>query len=171
LHGEKSLSRYEAVSAACMAAMKILFLTHRVPYPPDKGDRIRSYNILKFLARNHSISLMSVSHEPVPPGSYEALKQYCDSVEIVGIDAKLSRLWSGLHLFTTSPLTLPAFYSRRFHRTVRDKLKKTAFDLIYIYSSSMAQYVLDGESGSRKLHHEIHEGHEGVGDVSAGPVP
>ena len=87
-----------------MAAMKILFLTHRVPYPPDKGDRIRSYNILKFLARHHSISLMSVSHEPVAPRSYEALKQYCDSVEIVGIDAKLSRLWSGLHLFTNEPV-------------------------------------------------------------------
>ncbi len=63
--------------------MRILFLTHRVPYPPDKGDRIRSYNIIKFLARNHDLSLMSVSHEPVPPQSYKALGEYCDSVEIV----------------------------------------------------------------------------------------
>ena len=35
----------------------------------------------------------------------------------------------------------------------------------------MAQYVFDGESGSRKLHHEAHEGHEGREDVSGGPIP
>jgi glycosyltransferase involved in cell wall biosynthesis len=145
--------------------MKILFLTHRVPYPPDKGDRIRSYNIIKFLARNHSISLMSVSREPVQPKSYEVLKEYCESVDIIKIDSKLSTLRIGLYLFTKSPLTLPAFYSRPFHDAVQTKLQKTRFDLIYIYSSSMAQYVLDGESGfgfltaeaQKRLHHEGHE--------------
>lgn len=123
--------------------MKILFLTHRVPFPPDRGDRIRSYNIIKFLAQHHAISLMAVSHEPVRRKSYEVLQQYCDSVEIVKINSKVNTLRSGLHLFTKDPLTLPAFYSRRFRNAVQVKLQKKEFDLIYIYSSSMAQYVLD----------------------------
>jgi len=74
--------------------MRILFLSHRVPYPPDKGDRIRSYNIIKHLVRNHSISLMSVSHEPVRPGSREALEELCESVQIVEIDPTVSKLKS-----------------------------------------------------------------------------
>jgi sugar transferase (PEP-CTERM/EpsH1 system associated) len=123
--------------------MRILFLTHRVPFPPDKGDRIRSYNIIKWLARHHSISLMSVSHEPAHPKSYEVLREYCDSVEVVKINSKLSSLRSGLCLLTKNPLTLSAFYSQRFQKAVRRTLEKTKFDLIYIYSSSMAQYVLD----------------------------
>jgi hypothetical protein len=66
-------------------------------------------------------------------------------VEIVKINSNVNTLRIGLHLFTKDPLTLPAFYSRRFHNTVQAKLQKKEFDLIYIYSSSMAQYVLDAE--------------------------
>jgi sugar transferase (PEP-CTERM/EpsH1 system associated) len=123
--------------------MRILFLTHRVPYPPDKGDRIRSYNIIKLLAQKHSISLMSVSREPVDPKSYEMLRQYCASVDIVEINSKLRTLRSLPYLFSKQPLSLPAFYSRRFHKQVESKLRSKEFDLIYIYSSTMAQYVLD----------------------------
>jgi sugar transferase (PEP-CTERM/EpsH1 system associated) len=122
--------------------MKILFLTHRVPFPLDKGDRIRSYNIIKFLARRHSISLMSVAHEPVAPQSYEALRKYCLTVEIFQINSLLSKLKICCHLFSNKPLTLPVFYSRALHRSVENKLQEQQFDLIYIYSSSMAQYVL-----------------------------
>jgi sugar transferase (PEP-CTERM/EpsH1 system associated) len=126
--------------------MKILFLSHRVPFPLDKGDRIRSYNIIKFLAGFHSISLMSLTHESTPPESYEILRKYCATVEIFKINSQLSKLKSCFHLFTRKPLTLPNFYSRQFHRSVKNKLREKRFDLIYIYSSSMAQYVLEAKS-------------------------
>ncbi len=123
--------------------MRILFLTHRVPFPPDKGDRIRSYNILKCLARNHSISLVSASHETVVPASVEALRPYCASVDVVKIDPTLSKVRSGLHLLTRQPLTLPAFYSRRLERKINQKLHVEKYDRVYIYSSAMSQYVLN----------------------------
>lgn len=123
--------------------MKILFLAHRVPFPPDKGDRIRSYNIIKFLARSHSILLMATTHEPVHPNAHAALSRYCSEVDIFKINYNLRKLQSCFYLFTKRPLTLPAFYSRKFRSAVRDRLRTTEFDLIYVYSSQMAQYVLD----------------------------
>ena len=122
--------------------MRILFLTHRVPFPPDKGDRIRSYNIIKFLANSHTISLMSLAHEPVHADADETLRKYCGTVDIVKLFAWFSRVKSCCHLLTRQPLTLSAFYSRRFHTLVKEKIRDGKFDLIYIYSSSMAQYVL-----------------------------
>lgn len=113
-----------------------------MPFPPDKGDRIRSYNILKFLARRHALSLMAVSHDPVDPASAAALGKICASVEIFKIDSRLGKLRSGLGLLTGQPLTLPAFYSRSFDRSVQKKLAGGKLDLVYIYSSPMAQYVL-----------------------------
>lgn len=121
--------------------MRILFLSHRVPFPPDKGDRIRSYNILRGLSQSHSIVLMSVSHEPVDPESYQRLKAYCESVEVVRMTSSFSALRTGLALLTRRPLTLAAFFSRQFDRTMRRRLREGKFDLIYIYSSAMAQYV------------------------------
>jgi len=122
--------------------MNILFLTHRVPFPLDKGDRIRSYNIIKFLANYHSISLMSVAHESTPADSYENLRKFCATVQVFQINSQMSKLKSFFHLFSQNALTLPAFYSKRFHRAVKEKLQREAFDLVYIFSSPMAQYAM-----------------------------
>jgi sugar transferase (PEP-CTERM/EpsH1 system associated) len=126
--------------------MRILFLTHRVPYPPDKGDRIRSYNIIKFLSKFHSVALMSVSHEAIHPRNLEVLHRYCESVEFFKISPLVGKIKSCFHLFTQSPLTLPFFYSRAFHNSVARKLRGGQFDLVYVYSSSMAQYVFGAEN-------------------------
>ena len=126
--------------------MRILFLSHRVPYPLDKGDRIRSYNIIKYLSKFHSISLMSISHEAIHPKSREALRDYCESLEFFKINPLFGKIKSCFHLFAQSPLTLPAFYSRAFRDSVTSKLRDGRFDLVYIYSSSMAQYVLGAKN-------------------------
>jgi sugar transferase (PEP-CTERM/EpsH1 system associated) len=85
---------------------------------------------------------MSVHHEPVHPNSCEDLRKYCATVELFKINPQFSRLRSGFHLLTRNPLTLPAFYSGRLRRSIKEKLRTEKFDLIYIYSSSMAQYIL-----------------------------
>jgi len=123
--------------------MKILLLTHRVPFPPDKGDRIRSFNIIKYLARAHTLSLMSVTHEHVHEDAYRVLREHCETVDIFKINLQIAKLKSFFYLFSRSPLTLPIFYSQEFHRAIKKKLLETKPDLIYIYSSCMAQYVLD----------------------------
>ena len=46
--------------------MKLLYLTHRVPFPPNRGDRIRSYHILKFLSARADVDLACLADEPGP---------------------------------------------------------------------------------------------------------
>jgi sugar transferase (PEP-CTERM/EpsH1 system associated) len=89
--------------------------------------------------------LLSLAHEPIHPKTYDVLAEYCVSVEIIRINSNLSTLRTILYFFTKKPLSLAAFYSAEFHAAVRRKLQRESFDLIYIYSSTMAQYALDAK--------------------------
>src|SRR5690606_2916006 len=61
---------------------KILFVVHRVPYPPDRGDRIRSWNILKHLAQRANVWLACLSDEPVAAAARSALEPLCQELQI-----------------------------------------------------------------------------------------
>jgi hypothetical protein len=61
----------------------ILFLTHRVPFPPDKGDRIRTFHVLRHLARAGPVDLACLADEPVAPGTVEALRGLCRRVAVI----------------------------------------------------------------------------------------
>ena len=43
---------------------KLLYLVHRLPYPPNKGDKVRSYHLLKHLAARHSVFLGTFVDDP-----------------------------------------------------------------------------------------------------------
>ena len=122
--------------------MRILFLTHRVPYPPDRGDRIRSFNFIKHLSIKHEIDLMSVSFEIFSSAEVKKnLERLCRSVNIFSISYKKNIIKAIPFLFTKIPLTISMFYSDELHVSLRERLRYEKYDLIYIYSSSMAQYV------------------------------
>ncbi len=52
----------------------ILFLTHRVPHPPNRGDRIRSWNMLRFLSERANVYLACLTDEPVSAESHAGTK-------------------------------------------------------------------------------------------------
>ncbi|MDB5737027.1 MAG: family PEP-CTERM/XrtA system glycosyltransferase, partial [Sphingomonas bacterium] len=60
----------------------ILFLAHRVPYPPDRGDKIRSYNILKHLAANHRVHLGAFADDEVDIAAAEHLTGMLGEVHV-----------------------------------------------------------------------------------------
>jgi len=121
--------------------MKILFLAQRVPYPPNKGDKLRSFNEIKFLSRYHDISLVCLADNCSDLQQKNELLQYCCSVDIVYLSKVRSKINTAVALFTKKPLTLSNFYSARLKEIVHQKLRDEKFDLIFVYCSSMAQYV------------------------------
>jgi sugar transferase (PEP-CTERM/EpsH1 system associated) len=124
--------------------MKILFLTHRVPYPPDRGDRIRSFNFIKYLSERHEIHLISICFDEVPDEIViREMKKYCKTVEIFPVKYKRNLLKSAFYLFTKIPLTIPMFYSKGLFQTLKKRCETEAFDLIYMFSSSIAPYTLN----------------------------
>lgn len=123
--------------------MKILFLSHKVPYPPNKGDRIPTFYRMQFLSKRHKISLAFPCFYEEEMKYVAALKEHCVSVDTVLIRPFWAKLKSLFYVFSRKPLTLPYFYSRRLHERILRRIRDEKFDLIYVYSSSMAQYVFD----------------------------
>jgi len=123
--------------------MKILFLTHRVAYPPNKGDKLRAFNIIKHLSGQHSIHLACVTENRDELKYANELTAYCKSVNIVYMGVIWRKIKSLFCLLSGRPLTLPYFYSYRLHKKIKESINTEKYGLIYIYSSSMAQYVLD----------------------------
>lgn len=121
--------------------MKILFLSHKIPYPPNKGDRIPTFHRMIFLSKRHDVSLAFPCFCKKELEYVNELKNNCVSVDTVFIRPFWAKLKSLFYLFSNKPLTLPYFYSRHLYKIIQKRIKKEKFDLIYIYSSSMAQYV------------------------------
>ncbi len=121
--------------------MNILFLAHRLPYPPDKGDKIRSFNILKYLSRKHDVTLSCLVDSKHDLKYIGDLEQYCETVDWVSIHPWFRRLFSLKALFARKTLSVAYFYSRSLQRKIDQRLRETPFDLIFAYSSQMAEYV------------------------------
>jgi len=121
--------------------MNILFLTHRVPYPPDKGDRIRSYHLIRHLARDHRLHLACQAWSREEAEAAEGLRHLCRSVEVVRRSARWATWRSLTGLVTGRPLTVPYFGSRELQRAVRRRCRHDPIDLVMAFSSGMAQFV------------------------------
>lgn len=122
--------------------MNLLYLAHRIPYPPNKGEKIRAFHQIKYLAEKHAIHLVCFVDEPEDLPHVDVLKRYCASVEIVYRKKILTKLLAALALFTRQPLSVFSFYSAALARKVAAKLKPDQCDAIFVVSSAMAKYVM-----------------------------
>ncbi|MBN2267750.1 MAG: TIGR03087 family PEP-CTERM/XrtA system glycosyltransferase [Candidatus Babeliaceae bacterium] len=121
--------------------MNILFLAHRVPYPPNKGDKIRSFHEIKFLSQRHEIDLVCLADNNEEAKSHRELAPYCRSAHVAVLPKYRANLQAILGLFSHRPLTLSFFFSRKLRAKVTHLLQQHQYDLIFTYSSSMTQYV------------------------------
>jgi sugar transferase (PEP-CTERM/EpsH1 system associated) len=122
--------------------MKLLFLAHRIPYPPNKGDKIRSYNELRgFVERGNEVHLLAFADNRRDMSYRIFLAQLCASVEIVPLHRTNAKLRAATKLMTRQPLSLGYFDSRKMKRLVRQSIAQHDFDAVFVYSSTMAQYV------------------------------
>jgi sugar transferase (PEP-CTERM/EpsH1 system associated) len=132
--------------------VRILALVHRVPYPPDKGEKIRAYHELKYLAeKGHAIDLATFADVAEDVGWKAALSEICRDVEIVRMDRRFSRARSVLALPRRRPLSVGYFESFRFHRLVGRWLGERKYDVAFCYSSPMAEYVRGTAALSKRL--------------------
>jgi len=113
---------------------------HRVPYPPNRGDRIRSYHILKFLAERANVSLATLADEPLEPETTEELRSFCSqfAIEHVGPSRWLR---GAISLASGKSATEGLFRSPKLARTVRQWSRETHWDAVVVFCSSMVQYL------------------------------
>ncbi|MFN6193223.1 MAG: TIGR03087 family PEP-CTERM/XrtA system glycosyltransferase [Planctomycetota bacterium] len=123
---------------------RIVFLCQRVPYPPDRGDRITTWNFLRhFLDRGAEVAVGCLQEEARDNDAVAHLRARCRAVAAPLRSPKVARALGLRGLLTGEPLTLPVFRHRDLARAVRSWCTPDPPDLIWVYSSSMAQYALD----------------------------
>jgi len=120
----------------------LLYLAHRLPYPPNKGDKVRSYNFLKHLAKRYDIHLGTFIDDPADTEHLAAVRSYCAELHVERIVPLRQRLRSLSALLTGEALTLPYFRSRRLAAWVAQTVQRHGVRQAFVCSSAMAQYVL-----------------------------
>jgi sugar transferase (PEP-CTERM/EpsH1 system associated) len=121
--------------------MKILFLAHRIPYPPDKGEKIRAFHELKFLGARHTVDLCCFADSEAEAGQQTALKDYCRRIYVETRSRIRKATGAAQSFLRGEPLSCGFFSSRRFRAEVLRALATETYDVIFVYCSSMAQYV------------------------------
>jgi sugar transferase (PEP-CTERM/EpsH1 system associated) len=126
-------------TAKASSGKDVLYLCHRVPYPPDKGDKIRAFHQIQALAQHHRVHLLTLSDGAVP--DLAPLRRLCHRVEVFPINRAAAALRAAAGLFSSRPLTLSFFRSAALHARVRELAAAERFDNVVVYSSSMAPYA------------------------------
>ena len=120
---------------------ELLYLVHRIPYPPNKGDKIRSYHLLKHLTQRYRVHLGTFIDDEQDQKYREKVKDLCDETCFVNLYPKQARLRSLSGLFRRQPLTLPYYRDQRLQAWVNRVLETRSVGKVLIFSSAMAQYV------------------------------
>jgi len=128
----------------------LLFLAHRMPYPPDKGDKIRAWHVLQHLARNHRIHLGCFVDDPDDRQHLPALAAACADLCCIPLDPRRQRLKALATLRPGLPLSFGYFRDRRLQRWVDAKLA-AGIDRAYVFCSAMAPYLMDADATHRVL--------------------
>jgi polysaccharide biosynthesis protein PslH len=122
--------------------VKVLFLAHRIPYPPNRGAKIRSYHELRALvARGHEAHLLAFAEDPQDRRHGPVLRSLCASASVLLLDRHLAALRVLAQLPGRAPLSQSYFDSPAMRRAVRHKLLKLRPDAIFVCSSAMAHYI------------------------------
>ena len=119
---------------------ELLYLTHRIPYPPNKGDKIRSFNILKHLAGHYRVHLGTFIDDPDDWRHVPELQRYCADVCVRPLSPRGAKLRSLAGLVTGEPLTLPYYRDRALARWT-DRVLAGGVRRALVFSSAMAQYL------------------------------
>lgn len=118
----------------------ILFLGHRVPYPPDRGDKIRGFHILKYLSARKRVHLIAFADDTRDMKRKNGLAKFTGNRSIVW--RSKSRMKSAVEaLVSRKPVSLTAFDNASLRDAVDTVLARHSIDTIYVFSSQMAQYL------------------------------
>ncbi len=120
---------------------KILYITHRVPCPPDKGDRIRNYHILTWLAGRASVDLACLADEPVDDATIRTLKTLADRVAVVPHRSGSRWARAAWTVATGRTVTEGAFSSSPLREVVSSWARETRYHATLVSASGLAPYL------------------------------
>ena len=123
--------------------MNILFLAFELPYPLDRGGRIKTFHYLKALAQRHRVTLVALSRSPLENQYLGQFDGWLEAVHLVPIDLSLARKvrLAGLGLGRQKPFVMALYDDQGVRNLVSNLLLAQDYDCIYADHLHMSQYV------------------------------
>ena len=131
--------------------MKILFLSLRCPYPPHRGDRIRSYHFIKQLSQQHAVTLVYFAESQSDIEAVKYLEPFCERVEWVRFHRPFALINTAVHCLSRRPLQLHYWYAPQMQRKINQLLTQERFELIHAQLFRMGQYVTKVQGPTKVL--------------------
>jgi polysaccharide biosynthesis protein PslH len=119
----------------------LLYLVHRLPYPPNKGDKVRSYHLLKHLTQSHRVFLGTFVDDPADEVYVDTVRAICPDLHVARLSPRMAKLRSLSSLLTGQALSERYYQDAALQAWVNATLASEKIDAIVIFSSVMAQYV------------------------------
>lgn len=125
--------------------MRILLLTQIVPSPPDSGPKIKTLNVLKHLAEHHEVHLVSFSRTPAEEQAAEALRPWCETIDLVPLTRSHQRDITALarSFLTRRPFLVERDDSSAMRACIERLLGEYQFDAVHADQLTMGQFAVD----------------------------
>jgi sugar transferase (PEP-CTERM/EpsH1 system associated) len=121
--------------------MKLFVLLSRIPYPLEKGDKLRAYHQVKLLAEKHEVHLCCLTDAIPHPEARKELEKICDEVTILRLNRLLIIWRMFLAFFSDKPFQVHYFYQWRIHRQIERLIQTVKPDHIYCQLIRTTEYV------------------------------
>ncbi|MGE5425267.1 MAG: glycosyltransferase [Syntrophothermus sp.] len=123
--------------------MKLFVLLPRVPYPTEKGDKLRAFHQLKQFAKKHEVILCALNDSVLHDKAVEVLSEYAKEVHIINI-SKITILFNLIRgLFSDKPLQVSYFFNPSIAARINRIIQKHQPDHIFCQLIRVAEYVKD----------------------------
>lgn len=130
---------------------KILFITSRFPYPLNKGDKLRVYYQLKYLAQEHEVHLIAIDENAIPQQEVDAVSVYCKSLHIFVLPIYKRIFQLLISPFKKLPLQVAFFYNPTIHKKIKQLYRGIKPDFIHCHLIRTTEYVKDIDQISKSL--------------------
>ena len=121
--------------------MRMFFICQRVPFPPDRGDKITTFNEVRHLSTKHEVHVFCLADGKADLDNIPGLRRYAQSVTAVPVLGWKSKLRALKAMFAGEPLSVAAFNEAELHNVIRRQFTELRPDLIMVYSCNVAQYA------------------------------
>jgi sugar transferase (PEP-CTERM/EpsH1 system associated) len=121
--------------------MRIFFVCRRVPFPPDRGDKITTFNEIRHLSARHEVHVFCLGDGRRDLDNIPGLRDYAQSVTAVPLNEWRSKLRALHALIAGQPLSVAAFAETELHGAIKQKFIELKPDLIIVYSCNVAQFA------------------------------
>eukprot|EP01156_Anaeramoeba_ignava_P022426 Anaeramoba_ignava/c20646_g2_i1.p1 GENE.c20646_g2_i1~~c20646_g2_i1.p1 ORF type:complete len:751 (+),score=175.99 c20646_g2_i1:205-2457(+) len=129
----------------------LIMLAHRIPYPPNKGEKIRSFNQIRYLQKmGWNIHLCALVDDISDLQYEKELEKYCKTVTLVYLSKFRKLLTVILKFFSGKPLSVGYFYSKTIQNQFNQLIGSFFIDSVLCSSSPMAEYLICGKKIKNK---------------------